>query len=85
MTSALKGGGVSPKSRRKEQNQLICDSDKGVVKSENFANVIYGSPQVAIQFIYSLVKYFGTFIHLFMFIQECFIMSSLACVVDFPR
>ena len=46
MTSAVGGGGGSPKSRRKEQNQLICDSDKGegVNKSENFADVIYGSP-----------------------------------------
>ena len=34
--------GGSPKSRRKEQNQLICDSDMGggVKKSENFADVI---------------------------------------------
>ena len=40
------GGGGSPKSRQKEQNQLICDSDRGggVKKSENFADVIYGSP-----------------------------------------
>ena len=41
------GGAGSPKSRRKEQNQLICDSDKrggGVKKSEKFADVIYGSP-----------------------------------------
>ena len=39
------GGGGSPKSRQKEQNQLICDSDKGggVIKSENFADVTYGS------------------------------------------
>ena len=47
MTSAGGGGGRgSPKSRRKEQNQLICYSDKGegVKKSENFADVIYGSP-----------------------------------------
>ena len=29
MTSAGGGGGRAPKSRRKEQNQLICDSDKG--------------------------------------------------------
>ena len=29
MTSAVGGGGRSPKSRRKEQNQLICDSDMG--------------------------------------------------------
>ena len=38
------GGGGSLKSRREEQNQLICDSDKGVKKSENFADVIFGSP-----------------------------------------
>ena len=45
MTSAVGGGeGGSPKSRQKEQNQLICDSDKGVKKSENFADIIYGSP-----------------------------------------
>ena len=29
MTFAAGGGGVSPKSRQKEENQLICDSDKG--------------------------------------------------------
>ena len=41
MTSAV-GGGGSPKSRQKEQNPLICDSDKGegVKKSEKFADVI---------------------------------------------
>ena len=45
MTSTVGGGRGSPKSRQKEQNQLICDSDKGGVnKSENFADVIYGSP-----------------------------------------
>ena len=39
------GIGGSPKSRRKEQNQLICDSDEGgVKKSENFTDVMYGSP-----------------------------------------
>ena len=44
MTSAVGGG--SPKIRRKKQNQLICDSDKGegVKKSDNFADVICGSP-----------------------------------------
>ena len=44
MTSAVGGG--SPKSRQKEQNQLIFDRDKGegVKKSEKFADVIYGSP-----------------------------------------
>ena len=49
MTSVLEGGRGSPKSRGKEQNQLICDSDKGerVKKSENFADVIYGSPPMA--------------------------------------
>ena len=47
MTSAVGGGGGWPKSRRKEQNQLMCDSDKGgegVEKSDNFAYVTYGSP-----------------------------------------
>ena len=41
------GGGGSPKSRQKEQNQLLCDSDKGgegVKKSLNFADVINESP-----------------------------------------
>ena len=28
MTFAVGGGGGSPKSRQKEQNQLICDSDR---------------------------------------------------------
>ena len=39
-------GKWSPKSSQKKQNQLICDSDKGegVKKSENVADVIYGSP-----------------------------------------
>ena len=43
MTSVVGGGGGPPKSRQKDQNQLICDSDKGegVQKSED---VIYGSP-----------------------------------------
>ena len=49
----LKGASIyvvrgSPKSRRKEENQLICDSAKGggdgVKKSEIFADIIYGSP-----------------------------------------
>ena len=47
MMSVVGGGGGSPKSRQKDQNQLICDSDKGgegVKKSKNFADVIYGSP-----------------------------------------
>ena len=46
MTYAVCGGGGSPKSRKKEQNQLMCYSDKGggVKKYENFADVIYGSP-----------------------------------------
>ena len=45
MMSAVGGGGGSPKSRQKEQHQLICDSDRGegVKKSENFADAIYGS------------------------------------------
>ena len=40
------GEGGSPKSRQKEQNQLIFDSDKGegVKKSEDSADVIYRSP-----------------------------------------
>ena len=38
------GGRGYPKSRQQEQNQLICDSDRGVKKSEHFADVIYGSP-----------------------------------------
>ena len=46
MTSAVGGGKGFPKSRQKEQNQLIFDSDKGegVKKSEDSADVIYGSP-----------------------------------------
>ena len=45
MTSAVGGGRGSPKNRQKEQSQLIFDSDKGgVKKSENFVDVIYGSP-----------------------------------------
>ena len=36
---------TSPKRRLKEQNQLICDSDQGGgKKSENVADIIYGSP-----------------------------------------
>ena len=49
MTSKLDGGrGVPQKSRQKEQNQLVCDSDRGgegVKRSENFVDVIYGSPK----------------------------------------
>ena len=47
MTSVVGGGRGFPKSRRKEQNQLICDSDKGggVKKSKNFVDVMYGIPQ----------------------------------------
>ena len=50
MTSAVgvsRGEGV-PKGRRNEQNQLICDSDRGegVKKYENFADVIYGTPLI---------------------------------------
>ena len=41
MTSAVGRGRGSTKSRRKEQNLLICYGDK---KSETFADVIYGSP-----------------------------------------
>ena len=44
MMSAVGGRRVSPKSRRKKQNQLIFDSD-GEEKKENFADVIHGSPQ----------------------------------------
>ena len=47
MMSAVGGGRGSPKSRQEEHNQLICDSDKGGrgQKSENFADVICGSPE----------------------------------------
>ena len=50
MTSAMGGGKGSPKNKQKEQNQLICDSDKGggVKKSENYADVIYGSPRTVL-------------------------------------
>ena len=50
MTSAVDGGRGSPKSRQKEQNQLICDSDRGegVKNSEHFADVIYGSPLIRV-------------------------------------
>ena len=37
------GGRGSPKSRQKEQNLLICDSDKGGGGKQNFADVFYGS------------------------------------------
>ena len=44
----VRSGWGSPKNRLKEQNQLICDSDRGgergVKNSENFADVMYGSP-----------------------------------------
>ena len=43
MTSTVGGGGGSRKSRWKEQNQLICNSGRGGKKSDNFADVIYGS------------------------------------------
>ena len=50
MTSAVGGGRVAPKSKRKKQNQLICDNDRGageeVKKAEKFADIIYGSPLV---------------------------------------
>ena len=36
MTSAVSGGRRSPKSRRKEQNQLIYVRDRGVKKSDHF-------------------------------------------------
>ena len=43
MTSALQGEGDPQKEDKKEQNQLICDRDRGegVKKSENFADVKY--------------------------------------------
>ena len=47
MTYAVGGamGEGVPKKQTKEQNQLICDSDRGGgKKSEPFADVIYGSP-----------------------------------------
>ena len=44
MTSAMDRRRGSQKSRQEEQNQLICDSNRGVKKSEKFADVIYGSP-----------------------------------------
>ena len=47
MTSAVAGKEGGPqKADNKEQNQLLCVSDGGggVKKSENFADVIYGSP-----------------------------------------
>ena len=47
MTSAVGGGGGSPKSRQNEQNQLIyvCDKgEEGVKKFENFVDVVYGCP-----------------------------------------
>ena len=45
MTSEVDGGRGIPKSRQKEQNQLICDSDKGggVEKDEICADIIYGN------------------------------------------
>ena len=50
MMSAVCGGRGYPKSRRKEKNQLICDIDRGrgVKKSQNFADVMYGSPLMRI-------------------------------------
>ena len=46
MTSAVGGGMGSPKSRRKEQNQLISVHDKGGEgqKIRKFGYIIYGSP-----------------------------------------
>ena len=45
MTSAL-GGVRGPKSRQKEQNQLIYVHDQGGggQKSKSFADIMYGSP-----------------------------------------
>ena len=45
MTSVVGGGRGSPKSRQNEQNQMICDSDRGggEKNSEKFADNIYGS------------------------------------------
>ena len=50
MTSAVGGGRGVPKKQTKKQNQLICDRNRGggIKKSENFADVIYGSPLVKI-------------------------------------
>ena len=43
-------GRGSSKSRQKEQNQLICDSDKrGSKNPKNFADVISGSPLAELQ------------------------------------
>ena len=36
-----KGGGGSPKSRRKEQNQQICDSDRGGPKNQKILRTSY--------------------------------------------
>ena len=45
-------GRGSPKSRPKEQNQLICESDKegweGFQKYDNFVDIIYGTPKANI-------------------------------------
>ena len=45
MTSAVGGG--SPKSRQKEGSfaNHVCDRGGGKKKSENVADIIYGSPQ----------------------------------------
>ena len=42
MTSALGGGGVSPKNRQKNLGWVncLCDKGEGVKKSEYFADVI---------------------------------------------
>ena len=58
------GGRGSQKSRRKEQSQLICDSDKGVgaKKSENFADVIYGSPR-EFTYVHMLHEHICTILH----------------------
>ena len=47
MTSAVGGGGGSPKSRGKEQNELICDSDRGRgTKNLKFLRISYMEAQL---------------------------------------
>ena len=47
MTSAVGGGWESPKSRQKEQNQLIAGHDKeGRGIKNHFANFIWKPPKV---------------------------------------
>ena len=53
----------SQKSRRKEENQLICDIDKGggVKNSQNYADVIYGSPVTPPLFSFHVYRASGLF------------------------